>query len=76
MATINREKMLSKNRLLTIFKIFDKDGSGTISVQELKENFGSKITDEAWKEMIAEVNKNGEEEISYKEFSEMMIKLL
>jgi len=24
MATINREKMLSKNRLLTIFKIFDK----------------------------------------------------
>ena len=71
MATINREKMLSKNRLLTIFKMFDKDGSGTISVQELKDNFGSKIPDETWKEVISEVCKDGEEEISYQEFTEI-----
>ena len=40
MATINREKLLSKEKLEIAFKMFDKDGSGTVSVLELKENFG------------------------------------
>jgi Ca2+-binding EF-hand superfamily protein len=40
MATINREKLLSKEKLETAFKMFDKDDNGSISVSELKENFG------------------------------------
>ena len=73
MATINREKMLSKSKLLTVFKIFDKvlfffslkiinskDGSGTISISELKEHMGTRIDDEVWKELIGEVCKDGE----------------
>jgi calcium-dependent protein kinase len=35
-ATINREKLLSKEKLETAFKMFDKDDSGSISIQELK----------------------------------------
>jgi calcium-dependent protein kinase len=43
MATINREKLLSKEKLEIAFKMFDKDGSGNISIVELKENFGGKL---------------------------------
>ena len=42
-----------------------KDGSGTISIEELKEHIGAKIDDEIWKELVGEVCKDGEEEISY-----------
>ena len=40
MAAINKDKLLSKDKLEILFKIFDKDGSGNISVEELKENLG------------------------------------
>jgi calcium-dependent protein kinase len=40
MATINRESLLSKQRLEMAFKMFDKDGSGSISIDEIKEIFG------------------------------------
>lgn len=56
MATINREQLLSKQRLEMAFKMFDKvsnsititrtttmtfqDGSGTLSIDEIKDLFG------------------------------------
>jgi calcium-dependent protein kinase len=36
MATANRQKVLNNERLEQVFKIFDKDGSGSISVDELQ----------------------------------------
>ena len=36
-ATIGKEKLLSKEQLEFAFRLFDKDGSGSISAQELKE---------------------------------------
>ena len=36
-ATINKEKLLSMERLQAAFKLFDKDGSGSISSEEVKE---------------------------------------
>eukprot|EP00339_Tiarina_fusa_P012195 CAMPEP_0117028382 /NCGR_PEP_ID=MMETSP0472-20121206/20641_1 /TAXON_ID=693140 ORGANISM="Tiarina fusus, Strain LIS" /NCGR_SAMPLE_ID=MMETSP0472 /ASSEMBLY_ACC=CAM_ASM_000603 /LENGTH=71 /DNA_ID=CAMNT_0004735853 /DNA_START=1397 /DNA_END=1612 /DNA_ORIENTATION=- len=57
--------------------MFDKDGSGTISIAELKEIFGGKdISDDVWKEVINEVDDNDDGEISYKEFVEMMLKMV
>jgi len=35
-ATMNRQKLLSKERLQAAFNAFDKDGSGSISSDELK----------------------------------------
>ena len=53
-----------------------QDGSGTVSVDELKDIFGhGKIPDQVWKEMIKEVDENGNGEISFKAFKEMMQKI-
>eukprot|EP00362_Geleiidae_sp_MMETSP1317_P002179 CAMPEP_0201284714 /NCGR_PEP_ID=MMETSP1317-20130820/82212_1 /ASSEMBLY_ACC=CAM_ASM_000770 /TAXON_ID=187299 /ORGANISM="Undescribed Undescribed, Strain Undescribed" /LENGTH=69 /DNA_ID=CAMNT_0047605935 /DNA_START=1075 /DNA_END=1284 /DNA_ORIENTATION=- len=41
-ATMDRHKLLSSKNLETAFNMFDKDGSGTITVEELKEAFGKK----------------------------------
>ena len=41
-ATINRKNLLSDEKLKHAFAFFDKDGSGSISTNELKEIFGVK----------------------------------
>ena len=35
-ATMNEKNLLSNNKLQTAFKMFDKDGGGTISTEEVK----------------------------------------
>jgi len=35
-ATMNEKNLLSNNKLQTAFKMFDKDGGGSISVEEIK----------------------------------------
>ncbi|VDI01081.1 Hypothetical predicted protein, partial [Mytilus galloprovincialis] len=45
------------------FKVFDKDGDGFISVEELREimgNMGEKMTEEEVDEMIQEVDMDGD----------------
>lgn len=75
-ASINRQQVLSQKRLETAFKTIDKDGSGSLSVDELKQLFGGgKVPDEIWKQIIEEVDKNGDGQISLNEFKEMMLKL-
>jgi calcium-dependent protein kinase len=43
MSAISRKNMLSKDRLETAFKLFDRDNSGTISLDEIKEVFGNNL---------------------------------
>jgi CTP synthase (UTP-ammonia lyase) len=68
----------AKSELLeikTIFKRFDKDGSGKISSTELKEAFkqmGLTMTDEKVEEMIKEVDKNKDGEIDMEEWIEIV----
>jgi len=65
-ATISREQLLSKQRLEMTFSIFDKDGSGSLQISEFKEIFGGAgVSEEVWKGVISEVDKNGDGEISY-----------
>eukprot|EP01017_Pseudomicrothorax_dubius_P024218 TRINITY_DN2577_c0_g1_i2.p2 TRINITY_DN2577_c0_g1~~TRINITY_DN2577_c0_g1_i2.p2 ORF type:complete len:342 (+),score=75.02 TRINITY_DN2577_c0_g1_i2:576-1601(+) len=75
-ATINRQSLLSKQRLEAAFKMFDLDGNGYISIEELKSVFGPNVSSEIWKEIISEVDDNGDGQISLKEFKEMMLKLV
>ncbi len=65
------------------FQLFDKDGSGAISANEVKEilmghggETGQKIDDSVWIEIIKEVDLDGNGEIDFKEFSVMMQKLI
>jgi len=80
MATMNRQKMLSKERLEAVFKLFDKDGNGYLTADELKEIFNpgnaKEIDEKVWTDLINEVDQNGDGKISYKEFKDMMLKLL
>lgn len=71
MATMNEQQLMSKEKLKSAFKMFDKDGSGTISKDEIKEALGS-TDDEVVSKIIAEVDVDGDGEITFEEFEKMM----
>lgn len=57
-----------EEELREAFKVFDKDGSGSISKSELKfvmENLGEKLSSEEIEEMMQEADKDGNGEIDY-----------
>jgi calcium-dependent protein kinase len=59
--------------------MFDKDNSGAISANEIKEILGAGKkfgNEQIWNDIIKEVDTDGNGEISYEEFKEMMGKLL
>lgn len=57
--------------------MFDKDGSGTISSEEIKQvlGYGRALNEQQVDAIIREVDENGDNEISFEEFSRMMKKL-
>ena len=77
-ATINKKKLLSNEKLEAAFNLFDKDNSGTISALEVKEvlGVGKNIDERIWNDIIMEVDANGDGEISFSEFKIMMERLL
>lgn len=77
-ATAQRDKMLNKMNLDAAFKVFDTDGSGKISAQELKDMLGGDLAsnESLWSELIREVDINGDGEIDINEFREMMMSLM
>ena len=77
-ATINKTKLLTKERLKTAFDHFDKNQSGFINLAEIKTllDQGKKIDDKVWRTMIKEVDINGDGEISYSEFEKMMEQMI
>ena len=77
-ATMDKTNLLTDEKMKTAFNLFDKDGGGTISANELKEvlGVGRNIEEKVWNELIMEVDANGDGEISYPEFKTMMMKVL
>ena len=76
-ATMNEKQLMTNEKLAAAFKMFDKDGSGTISPAEIKEvlGFGKSMSEDAVDKIISQVDENGDGEISFEEFSNMMKKL-
>lgn len=77
---IDKNTMLSKQNLLSAFKLIDGDNSGLITIDELKAVFGGSHVDEKdenlWTEIMAEVDKNNDNQISFEEFTDVMTHLL
>lgn len=66
---------MNEDYLKTAFEYFDKDGSGSITLDELREVLSSdefKIPDEEIGKMINEVDHNKDNCVDYKEFISMM----
>ncbi|KAG2467128.1 calmodulin-like [Polypterus senegalus] len=67
--------MDSEEEIREAFKVFDKDGNGSISAEELHlvmKNLGEDLTDEEIYEMIREADIDGDGQINYEEFVQMM----
>lgn len=77
-ATTDKKRLLTDEKLQVAFRVFDKDGGGSISSAEIREviGVGKNIDEKVWNEIIKEVDPNGDGEISFEEFKQMMIKLL
>ena len=49
-ASVNKENLMQEGKLKAAFEYYDKDGSGSISVDEIKDvlGVGKNITKEVW----------------------------
>ena len=64
---------MSQDKLEAAFKMFDKDGSGAISAEEIKAALGFSADKSGLLETIVkEVDEDGNGEISFEEFASMM----
>jgi calcium-dependent protein kinase len=75
-AAFDKRALLTQANLDAAFKTFDIDGNGKITKEELKAVFAaghaSSATNEAWESIMNDVDKNGDGEIDYQEFTEVM----
>jgi calcium-dependent protein kinase len=79
-AGIDKKIFLDEEILHFAFDYFDKDGSGSITLQEVQTVFcvdnDPALTDELMKKIIKGIDTDGNGEISYDEFAAMMDKIL
>jgi calcium-dependent protein kinase len=61
-ASMNEKQLLTNEKLQSAFKMFDKDGSGFISSDEIKQilGFGKNMSEEAVNDIIKQVDANGD----------------
>jgi len=75
-AATSQSQLTSQEKLRAAFKMFDKDGSGIISADEIREVlcFGgtNSLSEEQVDAIIKQVDENGDGEIQFEEFVTMM----
>lgn len=72
-ATAKRSDILNKDKLMQAFQYFDKDGSGQISLDELKDGMGDielnqGLDDGVYRDILNEADQNKDGEIDFEEF--------
>ncbi len=74
-ATISKENLFTDVNLKTAFDMFDLDKNGSISLNEIKEVLGIKKNDDdkVIEELMNEVQRTGNEEITFEQFKESML---
>mmetsp|Transcript_24132 Transcript_24132/g.56661 ORF Transcript_24132/g.56661 Transcript_24132/m.56661 type:complete len:155 (-) Transcript_24132:363-827(-) len=76
---VRRQEILQTNEPdigLEAFKVFDVDGDGFITAEELRQimaKLGETLTDEEVEMMIDEADVDGDGQVSYKEFSKLLL---
>ena len=70
-SVIDSHKILTEDRLRKAFDMFDKDGSGTLELGEIKQYFGG--NDKTWKRVLKDIDENGDGCVDFQEFKKMMI---
>lgn len=73
-ATLNQKQYLKRDVLWSAFRVFDKDGDGTITKQELGSILKEQADGEVIMNMVQEVDLDGDGQISFDEFVKMMEK--
>ena len=73
-ASMNEKELLSKQKLQAAFNMFDQDGGGFISKQELREvlQLGSNFDQDLIEKIFKEADKDNDGTISFDEFVQMM----
>ena len=76
-AGLDKEKILTEDNLKTAFMLFDINTRNKVSPTELKQVLGNgsdNIDDHVWKELVNDIDLNKDGEISFDEFTTMMLK--
>jgi len=74
-ANMNKQSLLSVQRLEAAFKILDNDGTGYVTKENIKTVFPSgKQLDGMWKDLMKEMDSSPNGKISWSQFKEFMLK--
>ncbi|XP_065079552.1 calmodulin-like [Ochlerotatus camptorhynchus] len=75
MMTVRMRQLTREDELKEAFRIFDRNGNGLISADELRaalESFGEKMSEEELDELLREADINCDGQIDYEEFVKMI----
>ena len=74
-ACVKKDHLITNHNLEIAFKTFDTDGSGKITVEELRNCLGAtaESSEELMKLLVGQIDKNGDGVIDLVEFKQMML---
>jgi len=72
MSASNIEIVVTEENIDLAFNYIDVDGSGKLTVQEIREKLGDSVTEAQYNALLKDFDKNSDGEISRYEFRDMM----